>query len=341
LAAQNFVITVFAKITNRMSFVKMISVALENRSFLKERMLKFWIVMIFVPVWLLVLGIYYSRGQQYMPSVQRSILQFILTVYSITLAMLIAAGALAFQSKKAQTDYRCSAVQGEIIGLCFVIALQILAAVALSAGTPSFQCSQEAACGGNIFLAIVAWLPPLLFSVHTIEFVVRARRIAALEPLLWWTAVRLVRWEDLEYYRTGQDMVQAHSKSVDIDAVEKGLPVSRGPPLVTKTVQPAPLLTRTITHVPSKGNSQVPQFRQPSQTSRSPRFNDQGRRVAVGRTQRHGARPHRQSFNRLSLDQGVYLIIPETIQYTVPRLEPAPKTRRGKRSPPPAKSWYR
>jgi hypothetical protein len=274
------------------------TISLESRSFLKERTLKFCIVMVFIPIWLLVLAIYYSRGHTVMPQLQRSILQFLIFTNTITLSLFLAAAILQVTSIKRNITSICSSVVAELSALSFIVCFQLVASIALSAGTPSFQCPLEGSCQGNAFFAVVAWIAPLLFAIHSIEFAVRARRLAAVNPKVWSTATWLVQWD---------------GEALNPKDLERGISIS-GPKAL---VLPQTKEVKDVVDVPP------PIY----EANRSRRVSHQ---FKVG--------GHKAS-NRLSkmppppippktpgTETAQYLVInPNKVQYTVPRLAPAPK----------------
>jgi hypothetical protein len=285
-----------------------------RRSFLQERTIKFGIVQAFISIWLLVLVIYYSKGHSFMSPIQASVYQFLISTNIITLTFFLIFAALQVYSIRHQVAYICSSVISEVTLLCVVIFLQTVAAIAFSASVQSFACSANN-CRESVFFAIVAWLAPLLFVIHTVEFVARARRLSTPETKVWNTATWLVNWEEIAVV-------------VDSKDVEKGL---SGPkPLVlpikkaSNTTEPKAPKSKEMSaqraivkaHFLSKeayrnmrGKSMPP----PALPPKSPRFAPISEKDLINKA--------RFSANG---DQ-VILIVPSKLQYTVPRLSHPPK----------------
>jgi len=333
--------------------------------FLKERMIKYWISMAHVPLWILVLGLYYTRGQEYMGSPERRIFQFLIAVNSITLAILLFAGVTEIQSKIDRIYWRCSAVKGEMICLGLIIILQTAAAITLSAGAPTFHCAQQSACAANVFFTVACWVLPILFFVHLLEFVIRARRIATLDPLLWSTVVWLVQWDNPEYYRNAQDMQQtaANTYHNNMDALERGALRNAGASKVERSISngssnssgsDSNRTRREPRMLVLPGLSRIPPIPSPLEAPAPPRYSKvfvkeshQDNRPANSRarSERRSRRQPRQGPHvpsRVIPGEGVILYVPEHIPYTVPTLQPAPKpkAKKSRAPPPPPKSWY-
>lgn len=232
--------------------------------------------MAFISIWLLVLVIYYSKGQFTMSHLQTSLFQFLISTNLITLTLFLVAGLLQVISMKRKVTYRCNSIVSEVILLCFITCFQTVAAIALSAGTPSFPCTKDKTCREAVFFAIVAWIAPLLFSIHTVELFIRARRAATTDSSVWTMPAWTVDWEG------------TFSNFKDINAVEKGL----GPKALVL----------------------------PQQT--------QGKKTGSKEVKRHTLRksmpPPPPPKTPSSFEQCI-LIIPNKVQYVVPRLCPAPK----------------
>lgn len=281
----------------------------ESRTFLKERTIKFCIVMTFISLWLLVLVVYYARGQSNMSHLQTSLFQFLISTNLITITLFLAAGILHAISMKRKISYICTSVMTELILLCFITCFQIVAAIAISAGTPSFPCTNSGNCHESIFFAIVAWIAPLLFSIHTVEFLVRARRAAEHDSSVWKSAAWTVDWEG------------TLSNFKDINAVEKGL--------APKTLVLPQSHARKASEAPSKEQSNkrntLRKSMPPPPPPKTPSSLEQC--ILILPTKKQFIVP------RLGPPPKFFIRIPENIQYTVPRITPAPcpKQRRKER----------
>jgi hypothetical protein len=274
-----------------------------RRSFLQERTIKFGITQAFTSIWLLVLVIYYSKGHSFMSPLQASVYQFLMSTNIITLTFFLIFAALQVYSIRHQVAYVCSSVVSEMTLLCVVIFLQTVAAIAFSASVQSFACSANN-CRESVFFAIVAWLAPLLFVIHTVEFIARARRLSTPETKVWNTATWLVNWEETAVV-------------VDSTDVEKGLSAPK--PLVlpiknssnkgprSKEMPAQRAISKAYRNM--RGKSMPP----PALPPKSPRFAPVSEKDIINKA--------RFSANG---DQ-VILIVPSKLQYTVPRLSHPPK----------------
>jgi hypothetical protein len=281
------------------NFLKnMKAIAVESRSFLKERTIKFCIVMAFISIWLLVLVIYYSKGQSTMSHLQTSLFQFLISTNLITLTLFLVAGLLQVISMKRKVTYRCNSIMTEVILLCFITCFQTVAAIALSAGTPSFPCTKDNTCREGVFFAIVAWIAPLLFTIHTIELLVRVRRAAVTDSSVWTTAAWTVDWEG------------TFSNFKDINAVEKGL----GPKALVLPQAHSKVKRHTL-------RKSMP----PPPPPKTPSSFEQCILIVPNKVQ--------YVVPRLGPVPRYFIQIPDNIQYTVPRLTeaPCPKQRRKER----------
>jgi len=297
-----------------------------RRSFLQERSIKFGIVQAFTSIWLLVLVIYYSKGQAFMSPLQASVYQFLISTNIITITFFLAFAALQVYSIRYQVAYTCSSVISEMTLIGVVVFLQTVAAIAFSPSVHSFACSANS-CRESVFFAIVAWLAPLLYVIHTVEFVARARRLSTPKTGVWTTATWLVDWEQ----------TAPVTESMDI---EKGLAAHK--PLVlpvkaaTKTTKARESTHRTISA--AYRNMRAKSMLPPALPPKSPRF------VAVSekdimnnvRLSANGEQvlvivPSKLQFSvpRLCQPPKYFIQIPENISYTVPRISkaPCPKTR--------------
>lgn len=285
------------------------AVTVESRSFLKERTIKFCIVMAFISVWLLVLVIYYSKGQSNMSHLQSSLFQFIISTNLITLTLFLAAGVLQALSMKRKVSYRCTSIMTEVILLCFITCFQTVAAIALSAGTPSFPCTVTGICRESIFFAIVAWIAPILFSIHTIELLIRARRVAAADSSVWKMAAWTIDWEE------------ALSNFQDINAVEKGV----APKALVLPQTHARKASEALSNNKEVKRQTLRKSMPPPPPPKTPSSFEQCILIFPSKL--------KYVVPRLGPPPKYFIQIPENIQYTVPRLTPAPdpKTRRKER----------
>jgi len=262
--------------------------------------------MVFIPIWLLVLAIYYSKGQNVMPQLQRSIMQFLIFTNTITLSLFLAAAIFQVISIKRNITSICSSVVAELSALSFIVCFQLIASIALSAGTASFPCPLEGSCQGNAFFAVVAWIAPLLFGIHSIEFAVRARRLAAVNPKVWSTATWLVQWD---------------GETLNPKDIERGISISGPKALVLPKAQ-----TKEV-----KGAVDVvlpPNYNEIYEANRSRRVPQQfkvgGLKASNGN--RLSKLPPPPIPKTPGTENAQYLVInPTKTQYVVPRLCPAPK----------------
>jgi len=270
-------------------------IAVESRSYLKERTIKYCIVIAFISIWLLVQVIYYSRGQFTMSHLRSSLFQFLISANLITLTLLLVAGLLQAISMKRKVTYKCNSIMAELTVLCLITCFQTVAAIALSAGIPSFPCSQNGTCREIIFFDIVAWILPLLLSIHTIELTIRARRAATTDSSVWTMAAWTVDWEG------------ALSNFNDINTVEKVID--------TRT------LVLPQTH--ARKASQAPH-------SKMVRRNTQRKSMMLPKTPSSEQCiliiPSKVQcvVPRIGPPPKYFIQIPENIQYTVPRISAAP-----------------
>lgn len=284
-------------------------IAVESRSYLKERTIKYCIVIAFISIWLLVQVIYYSRGQFTMSHLQSSLFQFLISANLITLTLFLVAGLLQAISMKRKVTYKCNSILAELTVLCLITCFQTVAAIALSAGIPSFPCSQNGTCRESIFFAIVAWIPPLLFSIHTIELTIRARRAATTDSSVWTMAAWTVDWEG------------ALSNFNDINTVEKGI--------APRTLVLPQTHARKASEAPlSKGvrrNTLRKSMMPPPPPPKTPSSFEQCILIIPSKVQ--------YVVPRLGPPPKYFIQIPENIQYTVPRISsaPCPKQRRKER----------
>lgn len=282
-----------------------------SRSFLKERTIKYCIVMAFISIWLLVLVIYYTKGQSFMSKLQSSLFQFIISTNLITLALFMTAGVLQAVSMKRKVNYRCTSIIAEISILCFITLLQTIAAIALSAGTPSFACSTQGSCHESIFFAIVAWIAPLLFSIHAIEFFVRAKRLAAVNTGIWSMPAWTIDWEE------------TLSTFNDINAVEKGVAPKT---LILPQTHARKLSEEEIKEkVAIKESRVIRKSMPPPPPPKTPSSFEQCLLIIPNKL--------KYVVPRLGPAPKFFITIPDNIQYTVPRITAAPdaKERRKER----------
>ncbi|KAG8768930.1 hypothetical protein FRC15_004862 [Serendipita sp. 397] len=297
----------------------MITVILPSRrSFLKERTIKFCITQAFVSVWLLILVIYFSKGHSFMSSLQSSVFQLLISTNLITLALFLVAAALQVYSAKRQIVYKCSTVVAETVLLCFVICFQTVTAIAFSASVPSFPCTAQKICQESIFFAVVAWIAPLIFVIHAVEFVFRARRLAASDSSVWKTATWSVNWEEATV-----------SSAISVD-LEKA--IANGPKiLVLPTKKAATAATETETEKPGpKSKEKLAQ----RALARAHSLSKDAYRNMRGKSLLPPALPPKSpSLNKYLVNKGylatngeqVIFVVPSKLQYSVPRLTQPPK----------------
>lgn len=288
--------------------------------FLRERTIKFSIVMSFISIWLLVLVIYYSRGQALMSTLQSSVFQFLIATNLITLTLFLAAGALQAISMKRQVHYKCSSVIVEISLLLFVICFQTVAAIALSAATPSFGCSIDGSCRESVFFAVVSWIAPLLFTIHTVEFILRARRASSSSNQAIWSTPT---WAVVEW----DAVVSSETKSMSV--LERGISAPKTLVLshnlshkAMLVPAPAPAPGQATTGgAPTQGGA----LAKASFLSKEAYKSLRGKRTSVATViVPTTPAPSLPPKTPRSQDQ-VLVIIPNKVQYSVPRLQPAPK----------------
>lgn len=292
--------------------------------FLRERTIKFCIVMTFISIWLLVLVIYYSKGQPFMSNLQSSVYQFLIFTNLITLTLFLIAGALQAISLKRDVAYKVSSVLVEISALLFVIVFQTVAAIALSAATPSFGCSIDGSCHESVFFAIVSWISPLLFTIHTVEFTLRARRAASTNAAIWSTPAWLVQWDSI---------TSTHKKSLSV--IERGISAPKSLILShnlsekAMNIPAAPTTTTTAQQPQSqwKGMSAQGAMAKAHFMSKEAYRSLRGdKRQSVATIVPYPATPAPSLPPKTpSSFAQVLVIIPSKVQYAVPRLEPAPK----------------
>jgi DNA-binding transcriptional regulator of glucitol operon len=297
-----------------------------RRSFLQERTIKFGIVQAFTSIWLLVLVIYYSKGQSFMSPLQASVYQFLISTNIITITFFLAFAALQVYSIRNQVAYTCSSVISEMTLIGVVVFLQTVAAIAFSASVHSFACSANS-CRESVFFAIVAWLAPLLYVIHTVEFVARARRLSTPETSVWTTATWLVNWEQTAPVTESKD-------------IEKGLAAPKALVLpvkaATKTSKSRESAHRTISA--AYRNMRAKSMLPPALPPKSPRFVSVSEKDVMNnvRLSANGEQvlvivPSKLQFSvpRLCHPPKYFIQIPENISYTVPRISkaPCPKTR--------------
>jgi len=291
--------------------------------FLRERTIKFCIVMTFISIWLLVLVIYYSKGQSFMSNLQSSVYQFLISVNLITLTLFLIGGALQAISLKRDVTYKASSVLVEISALVFVICFQIVAAIAISAATPSFECSIDGSCHESIFFAIVSWIAPILFTIHTVEFILHARRAASTNSAIWSTPAWLIQWDEI---------TSTSTKSMSV--LERGISAPK-----------SLILSHNLSEKAMSIPAPVPQ---PSQSQPQSQWKGMSAQGAMAKAHFMSKEAYRslRGEKRTSVATivpypntpapslppktpssmaQVLLIIPSKVQYAVPRLEPAPK----------------
>jgi hypothetical protein len=283
--------------------------------FLKERTVKFCIVMSFISIWLLVLVIYYSKGQSLMSNLQSSVFQFLISTNLITLTLFLAAGAIQAISLKRGVSYKCSSVIVEISALLFIICFQTVAAIALSAATPSFGCSIDGSCRESAFFAVVSWIAPLLFAIHTVEFILRTRRAASSNSAIWSTPAWLVEWDSI---------VSTSTKSMSV--VERGISAPKALILSHNLSQKATLAAPPAPQPEYKGVSAQGAMAKAHFMSKEAYKSLRGKRTSVATVVPYPATPAPSLPPKTPSSQDqVIVIIPSKVQYAVPRLEPAPK----------------
>jgi len=285
-------------------------------SFLRERTVKFCIVMSFISIWLLVLVIYFSKGQPFMSNLQSSVFQFLIFTNLMTLTLFLVAGALQAISIRREVSYKCSSVIVEISALLFVIVFQTVAAIALSAATPSFGCTTDGSCRESVFFAVVSWIAPILVAIHTIEFTLRARRAASTNSAIWSTPAWLIQWEQI-----------TSTSTKSMSALERGISIS-GPKTL---VLPQNQSQKAMDIAPPQYNEKaVPQpaaqgaLAKAHFLSKEAYKSFRGKRMSVATIVPATPAPSLPPKTPGSMAQ-VIVVIPCKVQYTVPRLEPAPK----------------
>lgn len=308
--------------------------SLSSRTFLKERSIKFCIIMTFICIWLLILVIYYSKGHVFMSSLQNSLYQFLISTNLITLSLFLTFGIFEVISIKNATSYRISTVRSEFIMLCSVVFFQTAAAIALSAGTPHFPCSANGNCGERVFFAVVPWIAPLLFAIHSAEFFFRTRRIAASNPATWSTATYLVDWEETTAAQIlDLEKGEKHMITVTLPAGPKPLMLAGKPTIrggaslklaAAKALSKKNLRqTRTVsTSTTISTNDTVVVFNSIKAPELPPKsatyLEQQPQYLVIVPTEQKYVVP------RLGPPPKYFITIPENIQYTVPRISAAP-----------------
>jgi len=293
--------------------------------FLRERTIKFCIVMTFISIWLLVLVIYYSKGQSFMSNLQSSVYQFLISVNLITLTLFLIAGALQSISLKRDVTYKASSILVETSALVFVICFQTVAAIALSAATPSFACSIDGSCHESVFFAIVSWIAPILFTIHTVEFIIRARRAAATNSAIWSTPAWLVQWDQITSTSTKSMSVLERGISAPKSLIlshnlsEKAMNI---PAPIAQPSQTKPQTQSQWKGISAQGAMAKAHFmsKEAYRSLRGEKRTSVATIVPYPNTPAPSLPPKTPS----SMAQ-VLLIIPSKVQYAVPRLEPAPK----------------
>lgn len=260
--------------------------------------------MVFIPIWLLVLAIYYSKGHSVMPQLQRSILQFLIFTNTLTLSLFLAAATLQVISIKRNITSICSSVIAELSALSFIVCFQLVASIALSAGTPSFPCPAEGSCQGNAFFAVVAWLGPVLFAIHSVEFAVRARRLAAVNPKIWSTATWLVQWD---------------GEALNPKDLERGISVSGPKALVLPQAQTKEV--KAANDVPSNHLA----IYEANRSRRVPQQFKVGGLKASNGNRLSKMPPPPPPPKTPGAEHAQYLVVNPKVQHVVPRLCPAPK----------------
>jgi hypothetical protein len=291
-----------------------------RRSFLQERTIKFGIVQAFISIWLLVLVIYYSKGHSFMSPIQASVYQFLISTNTITLTFFLIYAALQVYSIRHQVAYICSSVISEVTLLCVVIFLQTIAAIAFSASVRSFACSANA-CRESVFFAIVAWLAPLLFVIHTVEFVARARRLSTPETSVWNTATWRINWEQVAVAPEWEDVEKGLSAPKPLVLPIKAARKNTKEMSTHRTIAKAYRNMRAKSALPPALPPKSPRFVTLSEKDliNKARFSANGEQVVV-------IVPEKLQYSvpRLSQPPKYFIQIPENISYTVPRLSKAP-----------------
>jgi hypothetical protein len=291
--------------------------------FLRERTIKFCIVMTFISIWLLVLVIYYSKGQPFMSNLQSSVYQFLISANLITLTLFLIAGALQAISLKCDVTYKASSILVEISALVFVICFQTVAAIAFSAATPSFGCSIDGSCHESVFFAIVSWIAPILFTIHTVELILCVRRAASTNSAIWSTPAWLIQWNQI---------TSTSTKSMSV--LERGISAPK-----------SLILSHNLSEKAMNIPAPVPQPSQPQSQSQWKGMSAQGAMAKAHFMSKEAYRslrgekrtsvativpypntpaPSLPPKTPSSMAQ-VLVIIPTKVQYAVPRLQPAPK----------------
>jgi hypothetical protein len=315
--------------------------SLPSRTFLKERSIKFCIIMTFICIWLLILVIYYSKGHVFMSSLQNSLHQFLISANLITLSLFLTFGIFEVISIKNATSYRISTVRSEFIMICSVVFLQTVAAIALSAGTPSFPCSASGNCGERVFFAVVAWIAPLLFAIHAAEFFFRTRRIAASNPATWSTATYLVDWEETSSAQSldlEKGEKHKHMIAVTLPAgpkplmlAEKRVKAAAAKAIYSSNIKKSLRQARTVsTSTTISTNDTVVVFnsiKAPELPPKSATYLEQQPQYVL-------IVPSEQKYvvPRLGPPPKYFIVVPENIQYTVPRISPAPCPKQWRRA---------
>lgn len=188
-----------------------------------------------------------------------------------------------------------------------------MAAIALSAATPSFGCSADGSCRESIFFAVVSWIAPLLFTIHTVEFILRARRAASSNEAIWSTPAWTVEWDAV-----------ISSKAKSMSVLERGISAPKtlvlSHNLSQKAQLAAPPQYNQAAAAPAQGGALAKAHFLSKEAYKSLR----GKRTSVATVVPATPAPSLPPKTPRSMDQ-VIVIIPTKVQYSVPRLGPAPK----------------
>ncbi|KAG8797527.1 hypothetical protein FRC17_007720, partial [Serendipita sp. 399] len=244
-----------------------------------------------------------------------SVFQLLISTNLITLLLFLVAAAFQVYSAKHQIVYRCSTVIAEILLLCFVICFQTVTAIAFSASVPSFPCTAQKACQESVFFAVVAWIAPLIFVIHAVEFVLRARRLATSDSNVWKSATWSVNWEEAQV-----------SDAASID-VEKA--IVAGPKILVLPTKKAVAAISTEASEP-KSKEKLAQ----RAISKAHNLSKEAYRNMRGKSMPPPALPPKSpSLNKYVVNKGylsssgeqVIFVVPSKLQYTVPRISHPPK----------------
>jgi len=194
-----------------------------------------------------------------------------------------------------------------------------VAAIALSAATPSFGCPVDGSCHQTVFFAIVAWIAPILFAIHTVEFTIRARRAASTNAAIWSTPAWLIQWDQI----TSKKSMSVLERGI---SAPKDLILSHN--LSQKAMDLAPPPYNEKQNECKGFSQQDPMVMAKAQFMSKEAYQSHrgGKRISVATVVPYPATPAPSLPPKTpnSMAQ-VLVIIPSKVRYAVPRLHPAPK----------------